>query len=462
MRVLKFGGTSVGTIRSLTNVKQIVESIEEPCVVVVSALGGLTDRLIAAAEMARQGNTDYHAEVETARRRHNEIIEALVPLSRKHDISQRIDKLLVELTRIYDGIALLGELTEKTLASVVSFGERMSSPLVSEIINNATYFHSPDFIKTERWFNKNIADTELTNSLIQETMGKVDFKCAVTGGFISTDRDNNEITNLGRGGSDYTAALIAAALNAQVLEIWTDVDGFMTADPRLIPEAFVVNHMTFIESMELCTMGAKVIYPPTIYPVFHKNIPIRILNTFHPEAEGTWITDEIRSDDLPIKGISAIRNTTLISVDSATKISDNIASRTINSMTKNGVNVYLVNSNESKNGFSFSVSAQESGTAIKILTEEFGPELSRGEVENISATYKLATIAVVGEHLKEQEDIPNNVLSALKENDIHVHATSDGTSNTTMAVVVATQNADHAIECLHTLFFANNTAKLVN
>ena len=455
MRVLKFGGTSVGTVRSLSNVKKIVESIEEPCVVVVSALGGLTDRLIAGAEMAREGNAEYRREVETARRRHLEIIEALVAAPRRKEITARIEELLAELTRLYEGIALLGDLTDRTLAQVVSFGERMSSPLVAEIIENATYYHSPDFIRTERWFNKNIADTALTDRLIKETLGDGGFRRAVTGGFISTDRDTGEITNLGRGGSDYTAALIAAALGARVLEIWTDVDGFMTADPRLIPDAFVVRHMTFIESMELCTMGAKVIYPPTIYPVFHKNIPIRILNTFNPEAEGTWITDEHHGHALVVKGISAVRDTTLISVQAQGRAVNATASRAVNAMAKNGVSVYLVNSHERDAGFAFAVAAPESGIAVKILTDAFGPELSRGEMENISVSYKLATIAVVGEGMKKRREMQESLLRGLAASGIRVLATSDGSSDTTLAVVVPADEADRAIETLHCLLFAD-------
>ena len=398
MKVLKFGGTSVGTVRSLTNVKKIVESIEEPAIVVVSALGGLTDRLLAAADMARHSDKGYRDEIQTMTRRHHEIIDNLVAEENRHEVKARIDTLIMELHRIYDGVAMLGDLPEKTLDQIVSFGERMSSFMISYIISDAKYFHSPDFIKTEKWFNRNIADSKLTETLIRETLGDGDFKVAVTGGFISTDRDSGEITNLGRGGSDYTAAT-------------------------------VVDHMTFIESMELCTMGAKVIYPPTIYPVFHKNIPIRILNTFHPEAPGTWITDDTRPEDLPVKGISAVRNTTLIRVDGAGADShrDEINSRTYNAMAKNGVSLYLVNSRDSE-GFTFAVSSAESGTAIKILTDEFGPELSKGELENISATYKLATIAVVGEKMKSRPSLMAELTRILAEGGVKVHAVSDGTS----------------------------------
>ena len=458
MKVLKFGGTSVGTVRSLENVKKIVEGIGGQVIVVVSALGGLTDRLIASAEMARRHDSGYESELETMTRRHHEIIDALVPPSRRDDVKARVDSLLAELSRIYDGVAMLGELTERTQDSIVSFGERMSSIVVANIISGARHYNSPDFIKTEKWFNKNIADTDLTTSLIRRTFGDGDFSIAVTGGFISTDRDSGEITNLGRGGSDYTAALIAAALDAEVLEIWTDVDGFMTADPRLIPEARVVGHMTFIESMELCTMGAKVIYPPTIYPVFHKNIPIRILNTFNPSAEGTWVTDNSRPDDMAVKGMSSIRNTTLIRVDGSSPAGpdgEDINSRTYNAMTKNGVNVYLVNSLDSS-AFTFAVNAADSGNAVKVLTDEFSPELSRGELENISATYRLATIAVVGEKMHSRPLLLPRLVTLLAGAGIKIHATSDGSSDTTISLVVSADRSDEAIRLIHDRIYCDN------
>lgn len=454
MKVLKFGGTSVGTVESLTNVKKIVESIPGQAIVVVSALGGLTDRLLAAAEMARRDDREYTRELEIMTRRHHEIIDALVPEDKRDETRSDIDSHLAELGRIYEGVAMVGELTERTRDLIVSFGERMSSLMIARIISGARYYYSPDFIKTERWFNKSIADAELTNRLIQRTFGDGDFKIAVTGGFISTDRDSGEITNLGRGGSDYTAALIAAALNAEVLEIWTDVDGFMTADPRKVPDARVVRNMSFIESMELCSMGAKVIYPPTIYPVFHKNIPIRILNTFRPEAPGTWITDDAHTSELEIKGISAVRNTTLIRVLGAPPhAAEEVNSRTVNAMAKNAISLYLVNPHDNA-GYAFAVSAQESGNAIKILTEEFGPELERGALENISAQYKLATIAVVGEKMNSRPWMLPKLMMLLSNAGIKVSATSDGKSDTTVAIVVQADRVDEAISLIHSALYS--------
>ncbi|MDE6298348.1 MAG: aspartate kinase, partial [Muribaculaceae bacterium] len=288
MKVLKFGGTSVGTPESLLNVKKIVESIQSPAIVVVSALGGLTDQLISTARKAAGNNEDYRMDMEAISARHFNIISMVVDEGKRQDTFTSVSALLSDLRRLFEGIFLLRHLPSETLDMVVSFGERMSSVIVAAMISGGKRFDSLKFMKTEEWFGKNIADQQLTTSLIRENFSE-DFDKAIVPGFISTDRVTGRITNLGRGGSDFSAALIAAALDAEILEIWTDVDGFMTADPRIIRDAKVVREMTFVESMELCTFGAKVIYPPTIYPVFHKSIPIRILNTFNPSAPGTLV-----------------------------------------------------------------------------------------------------------------------------------------------------------------------------
>lgn len=455
MKVLKFGGTSVGTTPNLQNVKRIVEGLDTPVVVVVSALGGLTDKLIATAHLAGAGDDAYQVEMQGIVERHHAIIADVVPQEYQERVMSQVDSLLDELNRTYQGVALLRDLPGRTLDTIVSFGERMSSIIVAAMISGACHYNSPDFIKTEKWYGKNIADSKLTNQLIKETLGDKDYRIAVVGGFISTDRDTGEITNLGRGGSDYTAALIAAALNADELQIWTDVDGFMTADPRIIDGAKVVDHMTFVESIELCSNGAKVIYPPTIYPVFHKNIPIRILNTFNPSAPGTLITDDVREDDLPVKGISAIRHTTLITVVGDTKDGADVNSRTYNAMSKNGVSVALVTKGEGAEGFSFAVSAPESGIAIKVLTDEFGPELSRGELDNISAVYKLSTIAVVGEGLKSIDGLRAHLRRRLESEGITIHAVSaEDASKTTLSVVVNSALTDKALKAMHEELFS--------
>ena len=367
MKVLKFGGTSVGTIESLTNVKAIVDSMTEPGIVVVSALGGLTDLLISTAHSAAEGKEDYIKEMEAISRRHYEIIDALVRDDRKEAIKATISELLNDLGNIFKGLSLIKSLPERTLALVVSFGERMSSIIVAAILKNASHHDSLSFMRTERWFNKDIADRSLTEHLIREEFSLPLERTCVMGGFISRDRDTLEITNLGRGGSDYSAALVAAALDASELEILTDVDGFLTTDPRIVSNTRLIPEMTFVESMELCSYGAKVIYPPTIYPVFHKGIPIRILNTFNPTAPGTFITDTI-SGDPSVRGVSVLHKTALISIEGA--YTENVAeinTRAYNALSRKGVGVLLVGQPDSKNEFSIAIPESEYENGLEIL-----------------------------------------------------------------------------------------------
>ena len=338
MKVLKFGGTSVGTVESLGSVKKIVEGCNEPVIVVVSALGGITDQLINAAKLAAQGDRSHLECYARIVERHNNVIANMVPADKQDDLKSIVDPLLEELGNIYKGVSLIKDLSDRTLDIVVSYGERLSSVIISYIIKDAQHYDSRNFIKTEKQFGKHILDNNVTQSYIHATFDNNNFKVAVVPGFISSDQNGN-ITNLGRGGSDYTAAILAATLNASVLEIWTDVDGFMTADPRVINNTYVIDHLSFVEAMELCNFGAKVIYPPTIYPVCHKNIPIWIKNTFNPTAPGTCISEQRPSPEgKAIKGISSINDTCLITVSGLGMVGIiGINARIFNALAKNGV-----------------------------------------------------------------------------------------------------------------------------
>lgn len=453
MNVLKFGGTSVGTVESLRNVRSIVEALPSDTVVVVSALGGLTDKLIATAHLSANGG-DWKSEADAIERRHFDIINELVREERKSNVSFIVASLLEELRRTYEGVSLIGHLPEKTLNVIVSLGERMSAPIVAGIILNGHLHNSLDFIKTEKWFDKNIADVNLTRDLILQEFKDIQEGPHITGGFISQDRDSGEITNLGRGGSDYTAALIAAALDADMLDIWTDVDGFMTADPRIIKEAKVLPEMSFIESMELCSFGAKVIYPPTIYPVFHKNIPIRILNTFNPSAPGTFISDSSDSKDYPVKGVTAIKNTCLVILKG--NLTENVAqinTRAYNALARNGISVFLLAQPGENHEFSFAISSSDIHNASRVLNEEFAPELIDGALESISLVENLSTIAVVGEGIKHIKGINGRILNTLLRNGIRPLACSEGNSDTTSSFVVEEKDTVEAIKVIHGLFF---------
>lgn len=454
MKVLKFGGTSVGTVESLRNVKAIVDSLDAPAVVVVSALGGLTDYLIATGNMAAKGDIAFRDNVSHISKRHFDIIEALVSDTQQSSVKEKISQMLTELETIYTGVSMIGELSEKSLNRIVSFGERMSSFIISYILRDAIHADSLEYMKTEKWFNRDIASRSLTDSLIRQTYGLPLEKTVVTGGFISRDKDSDEITNLGRGGSDYTAALIAAALGANSLEIWTDVDGFMTADPRIIPNARVIDRMSFIESMELCSFGAKVIYPPTIYPVFHKNIPIRILNTHNPTAPGTLITDNNDSLEKCVRGVSSVKKTALVTVTGT--LTANVAeinSRSYNAMARNGISIFVVAQPDSEKKFSLAMSSADLQRAEAALREEFAPELQNGSISGVEVLDNLAIIAAVRESIKEIHGLGPRLVNTLLREGIDVKAISDGASESTIALIVDEKETDRALRLIHTACF---------
>lgn len=455
MKVLKFGGTSVGTVESLRNVKKIVDSLDSPAIVVVSALGGLTDRLIATAKMASSGDENFRVSMQEMAKRHFDIINEMVPEQRRAEVTDFVGKLLDQLEDIYTGLSLIRDLPEKILDQIVSFGERMSSVIVANLLADAEHRDSLSFMKTEKWFNRNISARHITDAAIIDTFPQPLKKTIVCGGFISRDKDTGEITNLGRGGSDYTAALIAAALNADSLEIWTDVDGFMTADPRIIKDARVISDMTFIESMELCSFGAKVIYPPTIYPVFHKNIPIKILNTHNTSAPGTLITDSAEHLPQCIRGVSSVKKTAMVSVsgDLVANVAQ-INTRSYNAMARSGISIFLVGQPNKDAAFSMALSESDADKAVDILRQEFAPELQSGEVKDVKLERELAVIAVVRESIKEIKGLGARLVNTLQRDGIDVKAISDGPSETTIAILTPEADADRSLRLVHTACFS--------
>ena len=455
MKVLKFGGTSVGTVKSLTHVKRIVESEEEPVIVVVSALGGITDVLIATARMASKGDTSYLQNYAKIIERHNDVINGMVPKDKLLDVHSVVDPLLEELGNIYRGVALIKDLSSRSLDIIVSYGERLSSAIISRIIDSAQYFDSRNFIKTVRQFNKHVVDFPTTESLVRSVFDRFSGKVAVVPGFISSDKENGDITNLGRGGSDYTASIIAASLNARLLEIWTDVDGFMTADPRVISNAYVIDQLSFVEAMELCNFGAKVVYPPTIYPVFHKNIPIIIKNTFNSAAPGTKISnDVVHEDSRAIKGISSISDTSLVTVSGLGMVGViGINSRIFQCLAQNGISVFLVSQASSEHNTTFALKSDDADLAVAVLNKEFEKEIEIGEITSITAEKNLATVAVVGENMKHTPGIAGKLFNSLGRSGISVIACAQGASETNISFVVNGDNLRKTLNVIHDSFF---------
>ena len=455
MKVLKFGGTSVGSVNSILSVKKIVEAIEEPVIVVVSALGGITDKLLNTASMATNGDVGYEREFSEIITRHLDVIEGVIPdKDRRIEVQKQVMALLDELGNIYKGVYLINDLSAKTSDTIVSYGERISSLIVSNVINEAKLFDSRKFIKTVKQFNKHIVDFELTNKLIKETFNPLP-KVSLVPGFISTSAEG-EVTNLGRGGSDYTASILATALDARRLEIWTDVDGFMTADPRVISSAYVIDRLTFTEAMELCNFGAKVIYPPTIYPVYHKNIPIRILNTFNPTARGTYISKEKIKDEgkALIKGISSINDTCLITVQGLGMVGViGVNYRIFKTLAKNGISVFMVSQASSENNTTFAVRNADADLAVKVLDEEFALERAQGDMSDTVAEKDLATVAIVGENMKRTPGIAGKLFGTLGRAGISVIACAQGASETNISFVIKLKYLRKALNSIHDSFF---------
>lgn len=454
MKVLKFGGTSVGSVESILNVKRIVEAQKEPVVVVVSALGGLTDKLISTSKLAQAGDAKYLDAYYEMVLRHHDMIENVITGSKaKVALLKEIDELLEDLKSIYQGVFLIHDLSEKTLNAIVSYGERMSSRICAALINNAVLYDSLTFIRTEKKQNRNFLADEETNRLVCETFHKP-FQVAVVGGFISRDVHTGEITNLGRGGSDYTASILAATLNAKALEIWTDVDGFMTADPKVINTAYTIERLSYIEAMELCNFGAKVVYPPTIYPVCVKNIPIYIKNTFHPEATGTIIEKDSHDTHRAIKGISSINNTSLITVSGLSMVGViGVNRRIFTALADNQISVFLVSQASSESSTSIGVRNEDAELACEVLNNEFAKEIVMGAMFPMTVEKNLATVAVVGENMKHTPGIAGKLFGTLGRNGISVIACAQGASETNISFVVESKLLRKSLNVIHDSFF---------
>ena len=450
---MKFGGSSVGTPDSIKKVKRIVEQAGDDVIVVVSALGGVTDKLLSISKIAAQGDASYKAALSDICLKHTLMVEQVIPQSSiREQLQIKVQAMLGELQNIFQGIYLIKDLSPKTSDTIVSYGERLSSTICAELCG-AQWFDSREFIKTEKKQGKNFLDTELTNKLIQDTFSPLP-RLSLVPGFISTDRDSGEVTNLGRGGSDYTAAIIAAALNADSLEIWTDVDGFMTADPRVISTAYTISELTYTEATELCNFGAKVVYPPTIYPVCHKNIPILIKNTFNPEGKGTVIREGLSGFEKAIKGISSINDTSLINVRGLGMVGViGINKRIFRALADNGISVFLVSQASSENSTSIGVKDEDSAKACAVLNEEFSKEIETGELFPITSEEGLATVAIVGENMKHTPGIAGKLFGTLGRNGISVIACAQGASETNISFVVERRLLRKSLNVIHDSFF---------
>ncbi len=397
MKVLKFGGTSVGSADSILSVKKIVERQTEPVIVVVSALGGITDKLIKTSQMAVEGNLLYQDSFNEIKARHEEMIDAIIPAGVSRDkLVSVVGELLEELRSIYQGVYLIHDLSPKTLAAIVSYGERISSQIVATLIDGAVWFDSREFIKTEFKAGKNRLVRELSNKLVRKAWQTIP-QISVVGGFISTDAESGETTNLGRGGSDYTASIIAAALDASVLEIWTDVDGFMT---------------------------------------------------------GSIIKDEVKDDSRSIKGISSIKGTTLITVSGLSMVGViGVNRRIFTCLADNGISVFMVSQASSENSTSIGVQDEDADEACRVLNLEFQKEIEDGSMFPMLAEKGLATVAIVGENMKHTPGIAGKLFGTLGRSGISVIACAQGASETNISFVINQNFLRKALNVIHDSFF---------
>lgn len=457
MKVLKFGGTSVGSVKSILSLKRIVEkeAKRQPIVVVVSALGGITDQLISTSHLAQEGKEEWKEQYEQMVDRHHKMIDTIITdTSDREELFNKVDALFEQLHSIYFGVYLIHDLSKKTQDAIVSYGERLSSNIVATLVKGSRWMDSRNFIKTTTSPNgKTVLDSELTNRLVKEALKDM-ARVTLLPGFISSDKDSGETTNLGRGGSDYTAAIIAADLDAEILEIWTDVDGFMTADPRVIKTAYTIDELSYVEAMELCNFGAKVVYPPTIYPVRIKNIPIRVKNTFNPDAPGTIIKDKIVNDHKPIKGISSIKNTSLITVSGLAMVGViGVNRRIFTALANNGISVFMVSQASSENSTSIGVRDEDAAEAARVLDNEFAAEIEDGAMYPMHVESNLATVAIVGENMKHAAGIAGKLFGTLGRSGISVIACAQGASETNISFVVQGAELRKTMNVLHDSFF---------
>ena len=462
MKVLKFGGTSVGSVDSIRQIQHIIAKQTDDCVVVVSALGGITDQLLKAAHMALEAGEQYLEVYQSIRQRHLDMVNTLIENATvRQMLFHEIERILDELRSILFGVHLIKDLSPKSEAAIVSYGERMSSRIVTAALPGAVRKDSLQFIRTEHKHGQILLNSELTEQLIHEAFSPMPH-LAVCPGFISRDSQTDEITNLGRGGSDYTASILAAALNAEVLEIWTDVNGFMTADPRLIPDAYTIQSLSYVEATELCNFGAKVVYPPTIYPVCAKNIPIRILNTFCPDNKGTIIQSGIAHDAHYVCGLSSIRDVAMITVSGLSMVGViGVNQRIFGALANAGVSVFLVSQASSENSTTLGVQEKDCDVAVEALTREFAEEIKVGSMYPMLVQQGLAAVSIVGEKMKNMPGIAGKLFGTLGRNGISVIAFAQGAKETNISFVIPQQQLAKTMNVLHDSFFLSEN-KILN
>ena len=466
MNVLKFGGTSVANAQNINLVLDIVTeaSKKEKLVVVVSAFSGVTDLLVLAAAKASTKDKQYQEIVSQIESKHKEAISQLIPLSEQSELIDTINSNINHLKTLLDGCYLLGELSNRTSDTILSFGELLSSQIIAKAlqqkIKSASYKDSREVIKTNNHFGKAVVNFEITNQLIADYFKESESIATVMPGFIATSSDGNT-TTLGRGGSDYTAAIIAAALDTTQLEIWTDVNGMFTANPKIVKQAQPIETISYQEAMELSHFGAKVLYPPTIQPVLKKNIPILIKNTFEPEAAGTLITANVNRSENPIKGISHIDKIALLTLEGSGMIGVSGSSkRLFEVLSQESINVIFITQASSEHSICIGILNVDADKAQVAIDKAFELEIAQNKIDPCIVEKNLCIVALVGENMKNHQGLSGKMFSTLGKNNVNIRAIAQGASERNISVVINERDVKKALNTLHERFFEDNTKQL--
>lgn len=459
MQVLKFGGTSVANAENIGKVAEIVSATVQkgPAIVVVSALGGITDLLLNAAIAAAAGDDNYTDKLTIVEQRHLDAVKALLPVSGQSQVLSLVKKACNEIEDICNGIYLLRELTPRSKDRIASYGEWLSSQIIAARFNaaglQATWKDSRELIRTNSVFTAAEVDYTVTNQQVRDYFATAAASLYVLPGFIAAD-DQGITTTLGRGGSDFTAAIFAGALEASVLEIWTDVSGMMTADPRLTSNARIIPRISYQEAMELSHFGAKVIYPPTIQPVMGKGIPVWVKNTFAPQDKGTLIEAVNSKDGDIVRGISSINNIALLSLEGSGMIGiPGFSKRLFEALSAEKINVILITQGSSEHSICVGVDAAAAPKARLAVDNAFANEIALHKVEPLLVESALSIVALVGENMKSHPGISGRMFSALGRNGVNVRAIAQGSSEKNISAVIATRDVRKAINVLHEEFF---------
>ncbi|MEM7369903.1 MAG: bifunctional aspartate kinase/homoserine dehydrogenase I [Bacteroidota bacterium] len=464
MKILKFGGSSVASADRIDKVAKIIQSYHqngEQFGVVVSAMGGMTDLLIKMSKIAASGSKDYKGTLEFFSNKHREVVNNLIKEYDRHpDILQEIIDGQEELGNLLQGLYLTRDLTPRTLDYIQSFGERSNAFMISEVLNSyglpALYVNARELIKTNHNYGSAKIYTEETYANIQQHFADTQGKISVITGFIASTRDGIT-TTLGRGGSDFTASIFASAISAEEIQIWTDVDGVMTADPRRVGQAFPVSSMSYEEALEMSHFGARVIYPPTIIPALEKKIPIRIKNTFNPEAPGTYISDHPEPYEHTVKGIASIGGISLITLEGSGLFgASSIAARLFNVLANKQVNAILITQGSSEHSISFAIQPNLADVAKQAIEEEFALEIQAHLIQPVDVEHDLAVIAAIGDNMKSQPGISGKFFQALGKNGINIIVTAQGSSERNISVVIKKEDEAKALTAVHDVFFLSN------